>query len=159
MDTLATLSRSSSVLLKSLGREPTAAELAEDTGIPLDKVEAALRAAPDLVSLSAAVGDEGDHELGDVLADQSGEAPFDAAAAAIERDDLWSLLAQLDEREREILSLRFGLADDRPLTLDEVGRRFNLTRERIRQIEAKALTKLRHPCSAHHRKLVDALGR
>jgi len=79
--------------------------------------------------------------------------------AAIERDDLQSLLEQLDPREREIISLRFGLVDDQPLTLDEVGRRFNLTRERIRQIEAKALTKLRHPCSAHHRRLVDALTR
>jgi RNA polymerase sigma factor (sigma-70 family) len=159
MDTLATLSRSSSVLLKALGREPTAAELSADTGIAIDKVESALRAAPDLVSLSAAVGDEGDHELGDLLADPASEAPFDAAAAAIERDDLRSLLGHLDEREREILSLRFGLDNDRPLTLDEVGRRFNLTRERIRQIEAKALTKLRHPCSAHHRRLVDALSR
>ena len=159
MDTLATLSRSSSALLKQLGREPTPAELAEDTGIPVDKVQSALRAAPDLISLSAAVGEEGDHELGDMLADPTSEGPFDAAAAAIERDDLRSLLAQLDEREREILSLRFGLADDRPLTLDEVGRRFNLTRERIRQIEAKALTKLRHPCSAQHRRLVDALTR
>jgi RNA polymerase sigma factor (sigma-70 family) len=159
MDTLATLSRSSSALLKSLGREPTPAELAEDTGIAIDKVRGALRAAPDLVSLSAAVGEDGDHELGDMLADPAGEAPFEAAAASIERDDLRSLLDQLDEREREILSLRFGLADDRPLTLDEVGRRFNLTRERIRQIEAKALTKLRHPCSAQHRRLVDALMR
>ncbi|MDD9371523.1 MAG: sigma-70 family RNA polymerase sigma factor [Acidimicrobiales bacterium] len=159
MDTLATLSRSSSALLKQLGREPTPVELADDTGIPVEKVRAALRAAPDLVSLSAAVGDDGDHELGDMLADSTSEGPFDAAAAAIERDDLRSLLAQLDEREREILALRFGLADDRPLTLDEVGRRFNLTRERIRQIEAKALTKLRHPCSAQHRRLVDALMR
>jgi RNA polymerase sigma factor (sigma-70 family) len=159
MDTLATLSRSSSTLLKSLGREPTATELSVDTGITRDKVEAALRAAPDLVSLSAAVGDEGDHELGDLLADPTSEAPFDAAAAAIERADLRALLGHLDERERAILSLRFGLDDDRPLTLDEVGRRFNLTRERIRQIEAKALTKLRHPCSAQHRRLVDALSR
>jgi RNA polymerase sigma factor (sigma-70 family) len=92
MDTLATLSRSSSGLLKSLGREPTAAELSEDTGIALDKVEAALRAAPDLVSLSASIGEEGDHELGDLLADPSIEAPYDAAVAAIERDDLQSLL-------------------------------------------------------------------
>ena len=159
MDTLATLSRSSAAMLKTLGREPSAQELADDTGIALAKVEAALRAAPDLVSLSAAVGDEGDHELGDLLADPTSEAPFDAAAAAIERDDLRALLGHLDERERAILSLRFGLADDRPLTLDEVGRRFNLTRERIRQIEAKALTKLRHPCSAQHRRLVDALTR
>ncbi|HYZ98071.1 MAG TPA: sigma-70 family RNA polymerase sigma factor, partial [Acidimicrobiales bacterium] len=159
MDTLATLSRSSSTLLKSLGREPTADELAADTGIPLEKVEAALRAAPDLVSLSAAVGEDGDHELGDLLADPTGEAPFDAAVAAIEREDLRALLGHLDERERQILSLRFGLLDDQPLTLDEVGRRFNLTRERIRQIEAKALTKLRHPCSAQHRRLVNTLGR
>jgi RNA polymerase sigma factor (sigma-70 family) len=159
MDTLATLSRSSSMLLKYLGREPTPAELSADTGIAQDKVEAALRAAPDLVSLSAAVGDEGDHELGDLLADPTSEAPFDAAAAAIERADLRALLGHLDARERAILTLRFGLDDDRPLTLDEVGRRFNLTRERIRQIEAKALTKLRHPCSAQHRRLVDALSR
>ena len=157
MDTLATLSRSSSTLLKALGREPSPAELAEDTGIPLDKVRSALRAAPDLVSLSAAVGDDGDHELGDMLADPTSEAPFDAAAAAIERDDLRSLLDQLDEREREILSLRFGLADDRPLTLDEVGRRFNLTRERIRQIEAKALRKLRHPTRSRRLKAYTEL--
>jgi RNA polymerase sigma factor (sigma-70 family) len=158
MDTLATLSKASSGLLKSLGREPTAEELAEETGIPLDKVEAALQAAPDLVSLSVAVGEDGDHELGDLLEDPTTEAPFEAAVASIEREDLRALLSHLSPREREILSLRFGLDTDRPLTLDEVGRRFGLTRERIRQIEAKALAKLRHPCSAQHRKLVDALS-
>jgi RNA polymerase sigma factor (sigma-70 family) len=159
MDTLATLSRASSTMLKLLGREPSAAELADETGIPLAKVHAALRAAPDLVSLSAAVGDDADHELGDLLTDPAAKTPFEIAAATIERDDLRALLEQLGEREREILALRFGLRDDQPLTLDEVGRRFNLTRERIRQIEAKALTKLRHPCSAHHRRLVDSLMR
>jgi len=159
MDTLATLSRTSATMLKTLGREPTPAELSEEPGIPLGKVRAALRAAPDLVSLSAAVGDEGEHELGDLLADPTDEGPYDAAVAAIEREDLRDLLAHLDEREREILSLRFGLDDDQPLTLDEVGRRFNLTRERIRQIEAKALSKLRHPCSAQQRRLVEALSR
>jgi RNA polymerase sigma factor (sigma-70 family) len=159
MDTLATLSRASATMLKALGREPSARELADETGIPLHKVEAALRAAPDLVSLSAAIGDDGDHELGDLLADAEAATPFDVAAAAIESEDLHALLGHLDEREREILSLRFGLADDKPLTLDEVGRRFNLTRERIRQIEAKALTKLRHPCSTQQRRLVDSLMR
>ena len=159
MDTLATLSRSSATMLKALGREPSPRELADETGIPLPKVEAALRAAPDLVSLSAAIGDDGDHELGDLLADAEAATPFDVAAAAIESEDLHALLGHLDDREREILSLRFGLADDQPLTLDEVGRRFNLTRERIRQIEAKALTKLRHPCSTRQRRLVDSLMR
>jgi RNA polymerase sigma factor (sigma-70 family) len=159
MDTLATLSRSSAAMLKTLGREPSARELADETGIPLAKVESALRAAPDLVSLSAAIGDDGDNELGDLLSDPAAATPFDAAAAVIESEDLHALLGHLDEREREILSLRFGLADDQPLTLDEVGRRFNLTRERIRQIEAKALTKLRHPCSTQQRRLVDSLLR
>jgi RNA polymerase sigma factor (sigma-70 family) len=159
MDTLATLSRSSATMLKTLGREPTAQELSDETGIALNKVEAALRAAPDLVSLSAAIGDDGDNELGDLLSDPAAATPFDVAAAVIEREDLHELLGHLDEREREILSLRFGLVDDKPLTLDEVGRRFNLTRERIRQIEAKALTKLRHPCSTQQRRLVDALLR
>jgi RNA polymerase primary sigma factor len=157
MDTLATLSRSSATMLKALGREPSARELADETGIPLPKVEAALRAAPDLVSLSAAIGD--DHELGDLLADSEAATPFDEAAAAIESEDLHALLGHLDDREREVLSLRYGLADDQPLTLDEVGRRFNVTRERIRQIEAKALTKLRHPCSTQQRRLVDSLMR
>ncbi|MGH9212661.1 MAG: sigma-70 family RNA polymerase sigma factor [Acidimicrobiales bacterium] len=159
MDTLSTLSRVSAGLLKSLGREPTAKELADETGIALEKVKAALQAAPDLVSLSLAVGEDGDHELADLVADQALETPFDAAASAIERSDVRALLEHLDERERQVIDMRFGLTTDQPLTLDEVGRRFNLTRERIRQIEAKALTKLRHPCSAEHRRLVDSLAR
>jgi RNA polymerase sigma factor (sigma-70 family) len=159
MDTLSTLSRVSAGMLKSLGREPSAKELADETGIPQDKVEAALRAAPDLVSLSLAIGEDGDHELADLVADQNLETPFDAAASAIERTDLRALLDHLDERERQVIDMRFGLTTDQPLTLDEVGRQFNLTRERIRQIEAKALTKLRHPCSAEHRRLVDSLAR
>ena len=159
MDTLATLSRSSATMLKTLGREPTAKELSDETGISIGKVQAALKAAPDLVSLSAAIGDDGDHELGDLLADAEAATPFEVAASSIESEGLHALLGHLDDREREILSLRFGLADDRPLTLDEVGRRFNLTRERIRQIEAKALTKLRHPCSTQQRRLVDSLMR
>ena len=158
MDTLATLTRSSAVLLKTLGREPTPAELASETGIPQDRIETALNAAPDLVSLSMGVGEDGEKELGDLIADPTAETPFDAAAAAIERSDVHTLLKNLHERERRILELRFGLGNRKPLTLDEVGREFNLTRERIRQIEAKALTKLRHPCSAQNRRLVDSLA-
>jgi RNA polymerase sigma factor (sigma-70 family) len=157
VDTMTALSKASSQLLKHLGREPTAEELAEETGLPLAKVEVALAAAPDLVSLSSQLGED-DGELGDLLADEQAQSPFDAAARALVRDDLGSLLGFLSPREREVLTLRFGLGDHQPLTLDEVGQRYNVTRERVRQIEAKALTKLRHPCSARHRRLVSALG-
>jgi len=157
VDTMAVLSKASATMLKQLGREPTPAELAEETGMTVERVEVALHAAPDLVSLSVSIGDD-DAELGDLVADDNAEAPFEAAARSLARDDLQDLLDYLNPREREILSLRFGLAGDQPLTLDEVGRRFNVTRERIRQIEAKALTKLRHPCSARHRRLVSSLG-
>jgi RNA polymerase primary sigma factor len=157
VDTMSVLSKTSATMLKALGREPTPEELAEETGLPIERVRAALRAAPDLVSLSASIGED-DGELGDLLADDNAEAPFDAAALSLARDDLHTLLDYLNPREREILSLRFGLDGEQPLTLDEVGRLYNVTRERIRQIEAKALTKLRHPCSARHRRLVSALG-
>ena len=158
VDTMAALSRSSATLLKTLGREPTAGRAGRGDRHALTRCRRPCAAAPDLVSLSVSIGDD-DAELGDLLADDTTEVPFDAAAAALARDDLQALLDYLNPREREILSLRFGLDGDQPLTLDEVGRRFNVTRERIRQIEAKALTKLRHPCSAQHRRLVDALSR
>jgi RNA polymerase sigma factor (sigma-70 family) len=156
VDTMAVLSKASGNLLKSLEREPTVEELAEETGLPVDRVRMALHAAPDLVSLQASIGED-DAELGDVLADRDADNPFDVAASALARSDLGKLLEFLNPREREILALRFGLDGDQPLTLDEVGRQFNVTRERIRQIEAKALTKLRHPCSARQRRLVSAL--
>ena len=144
-------------MLKTLGREPTAAEIAAETGLTEDRVNVALRAAPDLVSLSASIGED-DAELGDLLADDGAQTPFEAAALSLARTDLQTLLDYLNPREREILSLRFGLEGAQPLTLDEVGQMFNVTRERIRQIEAKAITKLRHPCSARHRRLVASLG-
>jgi RNA polymerase sigma factor (sigma-70 family) len=156
VDTMAVVGRASATMLKLLGREPTPEELAEETGLPLERIRAALRASPDLVSLSAAVGDEAG-ELGDLLADETAMTPFDAAAMTLAKEDLRALLGFLNAREREILALRFGLDNERPLTLDELGERFNVTRERIRQIEAKALTKLRHPCSARHRRLVSSL--
>jgi RNA polymerase sigma factor (sigma-70 family) len=157
VDTMAVLSKASASLLKTLGREPTAAELAEETGLTEERVLVALHAGPDLVSLSVSIGDD-DAELGDLVADDNAEVPFEMAALSLARNDLQDLLDYLNPREREILSLRFGLEGEQPLTLDEVGRRFNVTRERIRQIEAKALTKLRHPCSARHRRLVASLG-
>jgi len=145
-EALSVLARTSSNLLKTLGREPTIAELAAESGFPVDKVEDALRVEPDLVSLSAVVGSDGDGELSDLLADLSQSSPDELAARSLQSDVLRQSLERLDEREREVLCLRFGLSLDSPLTLEEVGRRFDLTRERIRQIEAKALTKLRHPC-------------
>ncbi len=146
VDTLTTLSKASGTLLKELGREPTAAELSELTGMALDRVVTALGATADVISLSAGVGEDST-EFGDLLPDENAPVPFDVAAASLEKIALRNLLYTLSDREREVLELRFGLVGDRPLTLDEVGRHFDLTRERIRQIEAKALTKLRHPCS------------
>ncbi len=150
VDTLSTLSKASGTLLKELGREPTAAELSELTGMPLDRVQTAMHATADVISLSAGIGEDAT-EFGDLLPDDKAEVPFDVAAANLEKVELRNLLRTLSEREREVLELRFGLVGERPLTLDEVGRHFELTRERIRQIEAKALTKLRHPCSPAQR--------
>ena len=151
VDTLTTLSKASAAMLKELGREPSAEELATETGLPLERVEAALNATSDVISLSAGIGED-DTEFGDLLPDLSAEVPFDVAAANLEKQALRELLHTLADREREVLELRFGLVGERPLTLDEVGQHFSLTRERIRQIEAKALTKLRHPCSPGHSK-------
>ena len=148
-EALSVLARCSAQLLKTLGREPTAAELAVDSGFSIERVEDALRIEPDLVSLSALVGEDGS-ELGDLLADDSALAPDAVAAASAERDGLRGALARLAPREQQVLALRFGLTAEQPLTLEEVGARFDLTRERIRQIEAKALTKLRHPCLPGH---------
>jgi len=151
VDTLSTLSKASGTLLKELGREPTAEELSELTGMPVDRVQAAMQATADVISLSVGIGDDAT-EFGDLLPDDKAEVPFDVAAANLEKAELRTLLRTLSDREREVLELRFGLVGDRPLTLDEVGRHFALTRERIRQIEAKALTKLRHPCSPAQRR-------
>jgi len=151
VDTLSTLSKASGTLLKELGREPTAEELSELTGMPVDRVQTAMQATADVISLSAGIGEDAT-EFGDLLPDETAEVPFDVAAANLEKAELRTLLRTLSDREREVLELRFGLVGDRPLTLDEVGRHFALTRERIRQIEAKALTKLRHPCSPAQRR-------
>jgi RNA polymerase sigma factor (sigma-70 family) len=155
-ETLSVLARCSAHLLKTLGREPTAAELALESGFPIEKVIDALAVEPDLVSLSVAVGDDGTTELGDLLCDANAEAPYDVAAAALEAAALRQSLDQLSARERDVLTLRFGLTGADPLTLEEVGHRFHVTRERVRQIEAKALTKLRHPCLPGHLRMLAA---
>jgi RNA polymerase sigma factor (sigma-70 family) len=156
-EALSVLARSSASLLKTLNREPTVAELADDCGFSVDRVRDALRLEPDLVSLSVMVGDDGGTELGDMVADASATAPDEEAARTAESDALRRSLARLDAREQEVLSLRFGLLQREPLTLEEVGKQFALTRERIRQIEAKALTKLRHPCVPGELRLLAAL--
>jgi len=144
VETVAQVSRATTRLARALGREPTIAELAADTGISPTRVQEAQRVAPDPVSLFEQVGDD-NAELADFLEDPAATASFDAAVVAVEREELRAVLATLSEREQRVLELRFGLIGDRPRTLDEVGRELRLTRERIRQIEAKALTKLRHP--------------
>jgi RNA polymerase primary sigma factor len=144
-EALTVLGRVSSELLESLGREPTAEELAKASGLGIERVRQCLRAEPDLVSLSAGVGEDGG-ELGDRLADLGATAPEDAAVQAVEAVALRASLGRLRDREREVIELRYGFVDGSPRTLEEIGRRFSVTRERARQIEAKALTKLRHPC-------------
>jgi RNA polymerase primary sigma factor len=144
VETVAQVSRGTARLARVLGRGPTVEELADDTGITPDRVREAQRVIPDPVSLFEHIGDD-DTELADFVEDPNAQASFDAAVAAIESDELRAVLATLSEREQRVLELRFGLVGDRGRTLEEVGQEFQLTRERIRQIEAKALSKLRHP--------------
>ncbi len=146
-DTLARLQKARARLELKLGRPATLSELSADVEMPEDKVTEALRFAAEPLSLSEPLREDGDAELGDVVEDRSADSPFEVAATALLPDEIARLLAPLDEREREILKLRFGLDRGEPRTLEEVGEHFNLTRERIRQIEARAMSKLRHPSS------------
>ncbi|MDE0115348.1 MAG: sigma-70 family RNA polymerase sigma factor [bacterium] len=146
-DTLARLQKARANLEKKLGRPATLAELAVEVDLSEDKVTEALRFAAEPLSLSEPLREDGDAELGDVVEDRSAESPFEVAATALLPEEITRLLGPLDEREREILKLRFGLDRGEPRTLEEVGEHFNLTRERIRQIEARAMSKLRHPSS------------
>jgi RNA polymerase sigma factor (sigma-70 family) len=146
-DTLARLQKAQSRLEFKYRRPATVAELAGEVEMPPDKVTQALRFAAEPLSLSEPLGEDGDAELGDVVEDRSAENPFEVAAAALLPAALARLLAPLDQREREILTLRFGLHRGEPWTLRAVGEHFNLTSERIRQIEARAMSKLRHPSS------------
>lgn len=135
-------------MLQDLGREPTEAELAEAMKLPVEKVREVLKVSADPVSLDTPIGEEDDSHLGDFIQDNSIIGPEEAATYAILKDQISKLLDTLTEREQRVLILRFGLEDGRSRTLEEVGKEFNVTRERIRQIEAKALRKLRHPSRA-----------
>ncbi|HEU5001590.1 MAG TPA: sigma-70 family RNA polymerase sigma factor [Actinomycetota bacterium] len=145
VDTLQQLRRVASDLLESLGREPTLDEIAVAAGMNPEKVREAFRVLPEPVSIHEPVGED-DAELGDFIQDTEAQGPFEAAALALRQEDLRRMLEALTEREKKVLALRFGLLTGQACTLEEVGREFALTRERIRQIEAKALSKLRHPC-------------
>jgi RNA polymerase primary sigma factor len=155
VETINKLLRVSRRLLQEYGREPTSEEIGMEMDMPPDKVREILKVSQTPVSLETPIGEEEDSNLGDFIPDEVGEAPSEAASFQLLRESVEDVLASLTERERKVLRLRFGLDDGRGRTLEEVGREFNVTRERIRQIEAKALRKLRHP--SRSRKLKDFL--
>ncbi|MBR3772230.1 MAG: RNA polymerase sigma factor RpoD [Clostridium sp.] len=142
-------------LLQELGREPTETELADALNLPIEKVREILKVSSDPISLDTPIGEEDDSHLGDFIKDESIVGPEEAAAYSVLQDQISKLLDTLTEREQRVLILRFGLKDGRTRTLEEVGKEFNVTRERIRQIEAKALRKLRHPSRARMLKGYD----
>ena len=157
-DMLTALLKMRAQLEGSLGRTPTLAELAAEAELPLDKAVEVLRYAVDTVSLDEPVRDDGDAELGDFVEDRNATAPFDAAAVSLLPGEVAKVLKVLDERERTILCLRFGLDGGGERTLEEVAEYFGLTRERIRQIEARAMSKLRHPSAdVGARELLEAV--
>lgn len=145
VETINKVKKVSSQLLHTTGHEPTADEISEELDMPVDKVREIMRVAQEPVSLETPIGEEEDSHLGDFIQDNNVEVPADAATYTLLHEQLMDVLSTLTEREQKVLRLRFGLDDGRPRTLEEVGRQFNVTRERIRQIEAKALRKLRHP--------------
>ena len=145
VETINKVKKVSSQLLHENGHEPTAEEIAEVMNIAPDKVREILRVAQEPVSLETPIGEEEDSHLGDFIPDEEAQVPAEAAYQSLLREQLSDVLSSLTAREEKVLRLRFGLEDGRPRTLEEVGREFNVTRERIRQIEAKALRKLRHP--------------
>ncbi|HVV29550.1 MAG TPA: RNA polymerase sigma factor [Mycobacteriales bacterium] len=142
-------------LLQDLGREPTMEEIGKEVDLPPEKVEEVLKIAQDPVSLETPIGEEGDSHLGDFIEDSDAVVPVDAASFIMMQEQLESVLHSLTDREKKVVQLRFGLTDGHPRTLEEVGREFGVTRERIRQIESKTLSKLRHP--SRSQKLRDYL--
>ena len=155
VETINKLIRVSRQLLQELGREPTPEEIAKEMDMPVERVREILKISQEPVSLETPIGEEEDSHLGDFIQDDNVPVPADAAAFTLLKEQLEEVLGTLTEREQKVLTLRFGLEDGRARTLEEVGKEFNVTRERTRQIEAKALRKLRHP--SRSRKLKDYL--
>ena len=156
VETINKLIRTSRNLLQQMGREPTPEEIAKEMEIPVEKVVEIQKIAQDPVSLETPIGEEEDSHLGDFIQDEDSPAPHDAASYTLLKEQLEEVMNTLTPREAKVLKLRFGLEDGKSRTLEEVGKEFNLTRERIRQIDAKALRKLRHP--SRSKKLRDYMG-
>ena len=156
VETINKVIRTSRQLLQELGHEPSPEEIAREMNLPVERVQEILRTAQEPVSIHAPIGEEEDSRLGDFIPDEGAADPGEAAGLALLREQLASVLVTLTPREEKVLRLRFGMEDGRTRTLEEVGREFNVTRERIRQIEAKALRKLRHP--SRSKMLRDFLG-
>jgi len=155
VETINKVMRISRQLLQELGHDPTPEEIADDMGMPVEKVREILKIAQEPVSLETPIGEEEDSHLGDFIPDEDASEPAEAASFTLLKEQLSGVLGTLTQREEKVLRLRFGIEDGRTRTLEEVGREFNVTRERIRQIEAKALRKLRHP--SRSKKLKDFL--
>ncbi|MCL2045623.1 MAG: RNA polymerase sigma factor RpoD [Oscillospiraceae bacterium] len=156
VETINKVMRISRQLLQELGHDPTPEEIAEDMGLPVEKVREILKIAQEPVSLETPIGEEEDSHLGDFIPDEDASEPSEAASFTLLKEQLSEVLNTLTPREEKVLRLRFGIEDGRTRTLEEVGKEFNVTRERIRQIEAKALRKLRHP--SRSKKLRDFLN-
>ena len=156
VETINKVIRVSRQLLQELGHDPSAEEIAAEMGMPVDKVREILKIAQEPVSLETPIGEEEDSHLGDFIPDEDASEPSEAASFSLLKEQLMEVLDTLTPREKKVLELRFGIVDGRTRTLEEVGKEFNVTRERIRQIEAKALRKLRHP--SRSRKLKDFLN-
>jgi RNA polymerase primary sigma factor len=137
-------------LLQDCGHEPTPEEIADEIQLPVERVRAVLKMAQQPISLQSPVGDNGETSFGDFIEDQGAENPSEMTGVLLLKEKIKDVLCTVSERERQVLELRFGLLDGYGRTLEELGRQFKVTRERIRQIEAKALRKMRHPTRAHH---------
>ncbi len=158
VETIYKITRAQRQLVQELGREPTAEEISErlDGALSADRIREIQRINQEPVSLETPIGEEDDSHLGDFLEDKEVETPNEYTTKSLLKDELYEVMSDLTEREQKVLKLRYGLEDNHPRTLEEVGKEFNVTRERIRQIEAKAIKKLRHPNRA--KKLGDYRG-